>query len=429
MAPIFVKRHGGSKKIKELDAYGFLIDQTKDDVVIEYVGINKNYNPAHMDYSTGTFEYGDWSDVFFIKNTKPCIVFNTGKIYHYLDKNNFFVNEENVSVENYVKGTYGHCTMIEFPKIYWKVVNIQKNVDVVWVSDKKLDEEFECYANKNVYGEEIDKFYVSAFESILNGSDVVSCANNNLYLIGTTSSTNKLSSYFSFVNKKNSGDIVWSMMKRCDKTIIIFLLVLMSKSIDCQKKYGNGNVEGYNYSVSGKNAIRAGSMVKEGMFKGYDVTNGKGVKVFGIENFWGNTVKQVRCSYMEDENVYIKMIEGTATANTQFGASRDIFDFYFNLNDTVNLENGKMKLIKKMHVGNYGFFPKELAESDSEADKYFKDAAYFTGSGYCLEGYGGHNFGGTLRGMNYFSNSSKHNFTFTDNFFMSLKPRASIVNA
>lgn len=430
MAPVFIKRYGGSKGIKDLNAYGFIIDQTNDDIVIEYVGINKDYSPAYMDYSTGVFNYGSWNDAFFIQNTKPCIVLNTGAVYHYLNKNNYFANVNNVSVENYVKGNNGYCTMVEFPKIYWKTENLKENLDVVWISDRKVDEEFECYANKNSYNEEIDRFYVSAFESTMSSSNILSCGDSNKYLIGTTSSTNKLSIYVNYIKNKNS-DYIWSMMRRCDKTIIIFLLILLSKSINCQEKYGNGNVEGYNYSINGKNAIRPGSMITEGMFKGYNVTNGKGVKVFGIENFWGNTVKQIRCSCFKNNNLYIKMVEGLGTKDSYFGVSESDFDFNFNLSDVVNIEMRKMKLIKKMFVGNYGFFPKELAESDSEVEKYFQDAAYLvnvSSSNYALEGYGGHNYGGKLRGMNYISNSNMYNVAFTDNFFMSLKPRASVVN-
>lgn len=439
MAPVFIKRYGTNNsevvgKYNEL--YGFIIDQTNDDVVISYVGDNRNYTPAYMDYSTGVFNYGSWNDAFFIKNTIPCVVFNTGGVYRYLDKNNFYKDINGGDYESVVKGNQGHSTMIEFPKIYWKVEHIQNHIDTVWISDGKADEDFECYANKNIYGEKINKFYVSAFESIVNYNDnIVSCADSGTFLIGTKSNT-KVNTIYKVDNKlrikSGNSDRIWTMLKCCDKAIIDFLLILISKSIDCQASFGNGNVSGYSSSVSGKNAVRAGSMVSNGMFMGYNATSGKGVKVFGIENYWGNTSKCVRCFAYDKKNVYIKMMENELTKDTYTGAGEIDYDYKFNIDDIARLQYARQMMIKKMHVGVFGFFPEEVIYASNNL--YFKDAVYLNNfaynedNRYGVKDAGGNNSGLGYNGINSFGNNVRGDSTFNYNFLMSLKPRASVVN-
>ncbi len=436
MAPVFIKRYGKNSDVgKYTELYEFIIDQTNDDVVISYDGENKNYSPAYMNFSTGVFNYGDWGNVFFMKNTRPCIVLNEGGVYKYLDKNNFYNDIYGNDCESIVKGSEGHSTMIEFPKIYWKVEHIQDNVDKVLISDGKADEDFECYANKNVYGEEINKFYVSAFESINLNSRIVSCADSSYYLIGT-----KSDSTFGGLEKADKGlstkgdnsDRIWTMLKCCDKAIIDFLIILISKSIDCQASFGNGNVSGFSSTATGKGAVRAGTMVNDGMFMGYNDIRGKGVKVFGIENYWGNIEKCVRCFAFDRKNIYIKMIEGESTKDSYMGAGETDYDYKFNENDIEGLLYNKIMMIKKMHVGVFGFFPKEVANTSNNL--YFKDSIYFTNANpteynrYGIKTTGGYNYGTNMNGINYFRNSLKENTTFNYNFFMSLKPRASVVN-
>ena len=64
MAPIFVKRYyvGGGTEL-----YGFRIDQRQEEVKIQYIEDNRNYRPAGIDGTTGTFDYGDWGKAFFMK--------------------------------------------------------------------------------------------------------------------------------------------------------------------------------------------------------------------------------------------------------------------------------------------------------------------------------------------------------------------------
>ena len=76
--------------------YGFKIDQNESDPasMITYLEDcdNAYYEPVHMDYNTDSFNYGDWADVWFIKNLKPCMLKYDGTVDYELDKNDYTKN-------------------------------------------------------------------------------------------------------------------------------------------------------------------------------------------------------------------------------------------------------------------------------------------------------------------------------------------------
>ena len=65
--------------------------------------------------------------------------------------------------------------------------------------------------------------------------------------------------------------------------------MLIGKSTNTQTVFGNGNMQSY-VSDSNTGVVAAGTLNAMGMFFGYNANN-KAVKVFGMENLWGNVWK------------------------------------------------------------------------------------------------------------------------------------------
>ena len=69
---------------KNYNLYGFKLDQNESDPnsMITYLSDcdNKYYESAKMNYVTDKFDYGDWSDAWFIKNLKPCMLKYDGTV-------------------------------------------------------------------------------------------------------------------------------------------------------------------------------------------------------------------------------------------------------------------------------------------------------------------------------------------------------------
>jgi hypothetical protein len=94
---------------------------------------NANYSPAYMDFDAGTFNYGDWPSTpgeHFMP--KPCVINAKGVVQHYLDPDNYSLQEDGVTASKITTKTL--YSMMEWPKIYTH----REIVDGVYNSDSPM---------------------------------------------------------------------------------------------------------------------------------------------------------------------------------------------------------------------------------------------------------------------------------------------------
>ena len=135
------------------------------------------------------------------------------------------------------------------------------------------------------------------FDSLTQAGHEVNLAlNNNPGLNVAFSSTYPTESYFT----TNRASIGWFTEVFCDIQLINNLLILIGKSLNTQEVFGNGNINGNGapnylnngvlytgsseYTIDGPNYS---TLNKSGLFWGSN-SNKQAVKVFGMENWWGN---------------------------------------------------------------------------------------------------------------------------------------------
>ena len=98
---------------------------------------------------------------------------------------------------------------------------------------------------------------------------------------------------------------------RCDYLLLNYLLYLIAKSTNTSEKYGKGNCGGYvANSSSNFGVLSTGTMNSKGVFWGSSDETSP-VKVFGIENFWGNIWKSCAGLIYENSVQKIKLAQGT----------------------------------------------------------------------------------------------------------------------
>ena len=100
----------------------------------------------------------------------------------------------------------------------------------------------------------------------------------------------------------------WYTEQFCDYVLIDFLLILISKSLNVQKCFGNGRI---NQISAASSMLGTGTMDDKGMFWGSNGNN-YGVKVFGMENFWANQYRRYAGHIMIDFQQVYKMTRSTA---------------------------------------------------------------------------------------------------------------------
>lgn len=355
--------------------YGFHIDGNVSDPsqAVTYLMDAVGMTPAHMDYANDVFDYGSWKDAFFMP--KPCMVKYNGERDYYLDPDDY-TKKEDGTASDVADTSYAGNAMMEWPKIWMKIVaDSDSKSGSVYIADYKADSDFHCYSNINSRGVEVDHFYTA----IYNGSNVSSklrsisgqaCANS---LSGTTVIT--------FATANNLGsDVLWYTDLYSDRVLINNLLILIGKSLSTQTVFGNGHYTG---GSSASSLLTCGSMNAKGLFWGDDTT-GVGVKVFGMENWWGNQWRRCAGHVLVDGVQKIKLTYGKQDGSTVDGYQTSDFSGYLTADSTApSGTNGGY--ISKAKFTDKGIMP-EVASGT--ASTYFCDGLWFNNSGtfYALVG-------------------------------------------
>lgn len=358
-------------KCKDYNLYGFKLDQNESDPasMITYLSDcdNKYYKSAKMNYVTDTFDYGDWGDAWFIKNLKPCMLRYDGTVDYELNKNDY-TKKLDGDASDVANASYGGNAMVGIPKVYWKIVNNGDNTANIYVSDKKIDSGFHCWSHIDNNGNEIDYCYMP----IYNGSNV----NSVLRSISgkTPMGSQTASTEITYAKANNiSSDIIWYTELFNDRMLINLLLLLIGKSTNTQVIFGTGNSNSY-ISESNTGIKNTGTMNTKGLFWG-NQDNKSGVKVFGMEHWWGNQSRRIGGWINDKGTQKIKMTYGQSDGSTVDGYNLDGNGYITIANSTPSGTTGGY--ISKMLITNNGLIPTIASGS---ATTYYCDGLWASNS-------------------------------------------------
>ena len=333
--------------------YGFTIDQNESDPdsMITYIEDNADFIPAHMNYSTDSFDYGSWKDVWFIKGIKPCMLNYDGTVAYELDPNDYskkITGEASDIADLNFEGN----VMIGIPKVYWKIVDNEDNTASVYFSNKRVDNDYHCWSHLDENGNEIDYCYISPYLGISSNSRLRSMSGQNV----TYKST--FENLFNLCNANNlDGSHIWSMLTYSDKLLIDLLLILISKTTNSQAAFGYGRSYGERNPK-----VDASVLNTNGLFYGTSDT-WHGQKVFGIVHWWGNYSRTVNGIYIDKGVFKAKMTYSTLDGSTVAGYNTAGIGY---LEPTKMLwSNSSGTYIRGMSFSNYGIFPTLGAGSDT----------------------------------------------------------------
>lgn len=346
--------------------FGFKLDQNESDPasMITYIEDNVDFDSAYMDYTTDAFNYGDWSDAWFIRDLKPCMLNYDGTVAYELDKNDYSLKTDGTlsDIEN---DAFEGNAMVGIPKVYWKIVDNGDDTANIYFSNKKIQDDFVCWSHIDNNGNEIDYCYMP----IYNGSDVssrlrsLSCKTPIYNQTGTTEITYALAN-------NHADDTIWYTEVFSDRMLINLLLLLIGKSTNTQTVFGNGYYTG---GSSASNLLVTGTLNNKGLFYGTNGT-GKGVKVFGMENWWGNQCRRI-AGWINDKGTQkIKMTYGQSDGSTVDGYNTD-GSGYIAIGCIPSGTNGGY--INKMTVTENSLIPTTASGS---ATTYYPDGLWFNNS-------------------------------------------------
>lgn len=393
--------------------YGFKIDQNESDPssMITYLADcnNANYASAYMDYTADSFNYGDWADAWFIQDLKPVMLTYDGTVAYELDKNDYSAKADG-TISDVANASFEGNAMMGIPKVYWKIVDNGDNTAKVYISNARVDDDFHCWSHIDNNGNEIDYCYMPIYNGYYDGTTLRSLSGKSPYR--NQNITNIIA--YAGSNNQNSNEI-WQIQTFADIQLINLLLLLIGKSTNTQTVFGNGN------SPSGveSSLMTSGTMNNKGLFYGASST-ATGVKVFGMEHWWGNMYRWIYGCIYDNGTRKVKMTYGKSDGSTTNGYNTT-GDGYIKLADSA-ISGSSGGYITRMMVSENGLLPKVLSGS---ASTYYADGATYGSTSLSLAAVGGSCANGDFNG----AFSCSYNFTsggsWTIGASLSCKPLAT----
>ena len=366
--------------------YGFQLDmdETYGSDMIKYIGCNKDYTPAHMDYENEVFDYGDWEDAFFIRNLRPCMLNYDGTVAYDLDKDDY-TKKADGTASDVANANFGGNAMVGIPTVWVKVDTALPRKPKFYFADHQVDSSYRAYAHHDDNGNIMPYTYMPIYNGYKDSS-------NRLRSISGVSPTGSLTgtNQINYARNNNpSGSGIWDIEKFVDHQLINLLLLLIGKSTDTQTVFGYGNGNGGSNPASGADSngiLNSGTLNDKGMFYGYSSNPGNlGVKVFGIENWWGNMWRRKMGLVLSEGTYYYKLTKGTEDGSTVSGFNAA------SIADSAGTPTGWIQggtisggisssdywygVPEDMYVGEFGLLDKTY-DTEDDKTKNFCDRSY-----------------------------------------------------
>ena len=330
---------------------------------VEYTEGAVGFTPAKVNLETGVADLGSFADLWFIKKNRPVMLNFDGTEAYELDPNDY-TKKKDGTPSDIANSSFAGNGMSAIPKVYLKEWE-DAEYEYCNFCDIKLDDDYNADAHTREDGSEMDYMYLGLFEGSLIANKV-RCIKGLSPMVSQTGS-NELT--YAKANGERYSTRSWSQ-----RNLINMLLLLMGKDTDTAKVFG------YGYHTGGTsqspNYLTTGGASDKGQFYGTN-KNRDYVKVFHIENWWGNVWERIEgCVTNASSRILIKP---TAPYNTT-GAG------YVDTGVTPSGTSGGY--ISACKMTEHGLIPK--IASGSETTQY-PDGLWYAASCYAFVGGGCNN--------------------------------------
>ena len=330
------------------------------------VGMQK----ATRNDSTGEVNLGDWESVWFVEGNKPCMMKYDGTIDYYLNPNDL-TKKADGSASDVANSSYGGNAMALFPTCWVKRWQ-DSNYEYFQVCNIQLDSDFKAYAHQREDGTIMEWFA----RSIYDGCNISS----RIRSLSGQAPCNAVAGNTQLTYAQANGSL-WECDTWARVALIWDLLRLMSLNDDVQAAWGYGYYSGMSQASHLK---ASGTGNTKGAFYGKGSGVQDVVKVFNVENFWGNIWKLMQGLVYNTNGRYgVKMTRPYSNSGSGYTAMS------FGLGGT----SGGYQSAHNM--SEYGLLPVTVSGSDST---YIPDGCWWSTSQQNFARFGGNGSNGLLVG-------------------------------
>lgn len=326
--------------------------------------------PAGMNFTGGGFDYGDWGDIWFVKNNRPVMLKTDGTVDYELNHENHALKLSG-GASDIANTSYGGNAMSEIPLIWVKRWS-QNNYDYVVFCETQYDSTYKAYAHTDEDGNVLPVTYFPMYEGAVINSRMRS-------LSGQTPTASQTDEQETTAAQQN-GDR-WDKLSFSEINLMYEMCTMISKSTNSQGKFGAG-------CSTSDNFLQTGTLNGKGQFFGSTGTTAA-VKMFYCENFFGNYWKRLRGLLLINGVYYIKPVPPYNSTG----------DGYINTGMTVTGTSGGY--ISRMELASdVGRIPTVVSGSEST---YECDGCWFNAADTRVALFGGDRSGGSRCGLSFWN--------------------------
>lgn len=285
-------------KFSNIKRYGVKINRadSNHDTRVTYLYDAVGMNEAKMNFTEGVFDFGDWANIFFVKGNRPVMLNQDGTVAYELNANDYSLKADGTASDITDESTTLNA-MSEFPLTFLCQYEAG-NYEYIIVSDTKVDSSYTDDAYIRADGSRADKMYMPIYGGSYDGAKLRSLSGKKLMC--NTSATTELA-------RAQANGSIWTIIPWCRRNLVNSLLTIISKSENCQAKFGRGVDSTYVDDASkdyGK--VVTGTLDDKGQFFGYNDGTHE-VKVFHMEKFWGNRWDRLAGYICDKGRIKVKM--------------------------------------------------------------------------------------------------------------------------
>ena len=300
---------------------------------VHYTEGAEGLTPAHVNLSTGAFDYGSFANFWFVTENKPYMVKSDGTADYELDPNDY-TKKLDGTASDVSNLSYDGNAMAKIPLVYLKQWE-DSNYEYCNICNIQLNEDYKAYAHMRSDGTIMDYIWLSCFESAMNSSKARSI--KGLTPMVSQTGTNE-------ITYSRANGSLWYARSWSQRNLINMLLILMSRSDNFQASFGYGYYTGG--SSSSPNYLATGYGSAKGQFYGTNATRDV-VKVFHIENWWGNIWERIAGLMYVSGTIRTKMYptyntDGSGYTNTGVSMSGTNGGY---VSTTKMTENGRLPVV------------------------------------------------------------------------------------
>lgn len=330
---------------------------------VRYLADAAGMTPAKMNYTTGKFEYGSWGNAFFLP--RPCMLKTDGTVDYYLNENDYSKKADGTA-SDITNVNYNGNAMMEWGDgtnlIWWKIEPDKGNPNSasLYVANYQADKDFKNLNFIDINGNEKAHFYTPIYNGSLD-------SNNKLRSISgqTVIKSKTASQEMTYARANGTG---YEIEQYVDRLLINILLIIMGKSTETQDVFGRGmneNADGEFF------LLKTGTMNSKGLFWGENAGEA-GVKVFGMENYYGNQWRRTVGLILANGTAKVKLSPSVKDGSSTTNYNTDGTGYIEIPNSTPSGASGGY--IKDMLYTALGMFPTVITGSSST---YYPDGCRF----------------------------------------------------